>query len=137
MPAYVFKILHSFKNKISLHKDQWSCNLIFQIHFRYSICGQNWLLGRIIQWPISTMGPWTHFYHQYFNPDSSLSLYFKLYPRTTYQVITVILAKNTPKKLQISNVHRTVLLHVERSIFLFGFICLCSYFLINQSQGWN
>ena len=77
------------------------------------------------------MGAWTHFHHQYFNPDSSLSLYFKLYPRTKYQVIIVIFEKNHRKKLLKSNFHRTVLLHVERSIFVFGFVCLCSYFLIN------
>ena len=35
------------------------------------------------------------------------------------------------EKLLKSNSHRTVLLHVERSIFLFPFIYLCSSFLIN------
>ena len=67
------------------------------LYSRYSICGQNWLLGRIIQWPISTMGAWTHFHHQSSNPDSSLSLYFTLYPRTKYQVIIKLFLQTSLK----------------------------------------
>ena len=76
------------------------------------------------------MGSWTHFNYQPFHPDSSISLYTKLYPRTTYQVIIFNIQKYIEKPIN-SNFHRTVLLHVERSLFLFAFICLCSFFLIN------
>ena len=45
-------------------------------------------MGRVIQWPIYKMGSRTHFHYQHSNAHSSLSSYFKLYPRTTYQVKT-------------------------------------------------